>query len=137
MKFKLKDYNLANASHGFKSSPRDLSSHTVDFNSLRSHTVDLNAWSALTYPPAGSVCTHKSSCELNLQSQIRVWAHKSMYGLKNPCMGSQIRVWPQKSMRGLTNLRESGSILMILATRSRYFLFRNYYIFFIAHYLTI
>ena len=42
MKFKVKDYNLVYVSHESKSSPWDLSSHTVDFNSLRSHTVELN-----------------------------------------------------------------------------------------------
>ena len=75
----------------------------------------------LTYPPAGSVCTHKSAC-----------------GLTNLPVGSQIHMWAHKSMFGLTNLRESGSILMILGTRwSWYFLFRNYHIFFLAHYLSI
>ena len=55
----------------------------IPHRGLRSHTVD-------HYPLAGSVCTHKSSCQLNLHSQIRVWAQKSVYGLRNPCVGSQI-----------------------------------------------
>ena len=88
--------------------------------------------------PTSDLRDHKSMPALSLHSQIRVWAPKSACGLPNPRVGSQIHMWAHKSMFGLTNLRESGSILMILGTRwSRYFLFRNYYIFFLAHYLTI
>lgn len=88
------------------------------YRGLRSHTMDLNPGLVITYPPVGSVCTHKSSCELNLYSQIPVCSHKSVYRLRNPCIGWQIHVWAQQSMYGLSNTCAGSPIYQSLAAFS-------------------
>ena len=82
-------------------------------------TIHLQAQSVLTNPRASSIYTHKSMYGLKNPRANSIYTHKSVYGLRNPCVGSHIY-----------------KNLPILAIMSRYFLFRNYHIFFIADYLT-